>query len=266
MINGWPTQEDILIYKIVDCLPNISVKDIFYLPESKGVDSFDQVLMRKAWWCYNYVVQAAKSKALLDRNDFINGFANSWALFYMEAAQALCLNIPAATVNCELPPILLTYHFPEYPALFQLFRNKNVVPIVNRIAPWMGEGSYLLLNDKAIGKKIMTSLKNKYTVIGMLDHAYRHTHNKYLEFLCIPSLTPVGLFVIAYWLSLDIGLLYPQRSSCSFGIKRYPVNHYKSWIDAAIHVLDDLSKIIMENPQRWLLWPNLNHRWNDNLL
>lgn len=264
MINSQLTQEDILISKIV-ALPDIPVEDIMYLPESRGVDSFDHVLLRKAWWCYNIVTQAARATALFDRNEFINEFAQSWSLFYMEAAHALCQKIPLATVNCELPPILLTYHFPEYPALFQIFRNKNVIPIVYRIAPWMGEGTYFLLNDHFIGKKIITALKKHYTVVGMLDHAYRHTHNKHLSFLGMPSLTPVGLFEIAGRLSLDIGLLYPEPSTNSFSIKKYSINHYNSCSEVATHVLDDLSKNIMERPQRWLLWPNLNHRWNLDL-
>jgi hypothetical protein len=264
MINNQPTQEDILIAKIVACLPDISVEDIFDLPESRGIDSFDPVLLRKAWWCYNIVTQATIGHTLFDRKEFINGFAQSWSIFYMKAAHAFFQNLPIASVNCELPPILLTYHFPEYPALWQIFRNKNVVPIVNRIAPWMGEGIYLLLNDHLIGKRIVTFLKKNHTVVGMLDHAYRHTRNKHLSFLGIPSLTPVGLFEIAFRLSLDIGLLYPQPSTYNFRIQKYLINYYESYSEVATHVLDDLSKTIMEKPQRWLLWPNLNHRWNLN--
>lgn len=257
--------EDILIERIATCLPDVTLEGIVKLPESSNVDSFSVKLMEKAWWCYDFIVKMTDGTPLKKEN-FLNGYTEAWALFYLEAAKTLSNRTLTAISDKRLPPILWTYHFPEYPSLAPYFKDNNVGAIVKRCAPWMGNGKYFLIGDGAIMKKILIWLEKGETVIGMLDYAYRSTHNSFLNFLGIPSRTPMGLFEIATRFSLDVGLLFPLPATRQLEIIKYKSSQFCSVLDLANQVVNDLSRIIMEEPQKWLLWPNINHRWESDIL
>lgn len=252
------TPEDVLIKKVAGLLPGIDTEGILELPEANLIDSLSPKLIRKAWWCYQFVSRLNGGDAI-PYDDFVKGYLNAWGEFFLEAAKAM--SEEPCRLDWKSPQIMLTYHFPEYPALKKI----NASPIVKRIAPWMGQGRCILLDDTLIARKIITILKNGGSIIAMLDYAYDSTRNCMVDFLGVPSRTPIGIFEIASRLSMKVGLLSPVQKGKGFEIIEYAPSLYQNSMELACDVMADLTSTIMKEPYRWLLWPNLNHRWPNGI-
>ncbi len=248
---------DRLICHMAERLPDLSPMDVPLLPEAREVDSFRENVQSKAWWCYQHVAKGV-GRDLLPIETFLSGFGRAWSVFYWEAAKALAGVSPALNIKGIIPQLLCIFHFPEYPRLSQLSGLVNVVFLVKRRAPWMGNGPFICVDDRGSLRKILGHLRQGGTVLAMIDHAFSTTHNRVLEFLGQPCQTPFGLFEVAMRLSISVGLVLP-RPTGQWTITRFEVE--ESAMELAQSILNRLSKHIMASPERWLLWPNLNHRW-----
>jgi len=240
---------------VLAAMPDLP-KDISVLPEAQGIDSFNPIIHEKAWWCYQNTLKSAGKKTI-SKNTFLEGYKNSWCIYYREAARALNnLSHPPIEI-IELPAIIFLYHFPEYPRINSIINCGHYLALVKRKAVWMYPDGILPIDTPHVLNKILYHLRNGGAIIAMIDHAFPSTHNSILYFLGKLCYTPTGLIRLACKIGASIGLL--KERSNSWGIINFPRTYHDQ--ELAQDIQNCLSKIILDKPERWLLWPNLNHRW-----
>jgi len=249
---------DLLVRSLASRAGTLTVDEVLGAPEARTVDSFDPAVLQKAWWCYRKVVE---SRDCLPRDRFLEGYRRSFAKFYLEAARALAGRAEVPAIDLRLPQVLWIFHFPEYPRLAGLLRSADIVVLVKRHAPWMGNGRFLSIEDVASLREILDHLGSGGTIVAMADHALPNTYNRAVEFLGRRCMTPMGLFAIASRASLSMGLLLPSPGA--WAIVPFETGPGVPPELLATAVLGRLSDHILSTPERWLLWPNLNHRWID---
>ncbi len=258
--------EDALIHKVAERFPDIGLRHIFDLEEAGPVDCFQKEFVQKAWSCFNVVLTKGKcriSPPNISRKDFYNGFLSSWARFILNSAAVSVKAAPLQIFPAEVPRIIYIYHYSSYPFLENVLKQYNILAVVRRIAPWMTSGQHILIDDPDILQKILLQLKQGGRIAAMLDFSYPSTRNHILNFLGLSARIPVGLFKIAHWQEIDVGLMVPNpEDSSSFRIHSYKSSEFTDPLILAQELLDRLSDSILERPAEWMLWPNVNHLWN----
>ncbi|MDJ0762479.1 MAG: hypothetical protein QNJ97_05765 [Myxococcota bacterium] len=250
---------DTLIDRIAASLP-LDSTCITDLPEAASVDSFDPAVHAKAWWCYG-VAARASGAPLIDEQTFLKGYFRAFCDFYLAAAQAR--EGDGSPLERGLPPIVCTAHFPSYPLYMRAFRERGACVLISRRATWMGDGWLQSVHEKGALSAVTQAVQKGRSIVAMIDHAFPTTSNAPIPFLGLPCATPMGLFALASRMSLGMGLLVPGNNS-EPEVVDYPATANMVPGTLAAAMLRDLSRVIMKTPERWLLWPNLNHRWEQD--
>lgn len=234
----------------------LPIENIPQMKESRAVDSFHPEVQNKAFWCYS---RAMTALGLLHqpRMVFLARYTEAWATFYRSAAQAFTSSTNRPIFQTPLPQILILHHFPEYPTLAQGLRDAGVMVLVKRRAPWMGMEWTLSLDTTNVLHRLLAHLRSGGSVAAMLDHSFPDTRNEVYPFLGIPSHTPMGLLHLAAKARFSVGVI--EGAAPANSLRHVQNDGHPSAL--ATTILQHLDDMILRAPERWLLWPNLNHRW-----
>lgn len=220
-------------------------------------------LAQRASKLYSFVFKRL-GKPIIHEDCFIDGYLESWEVFFLRASKIYSQNRPLG-LRFDNSRIYATWHFPEYPSFVRGLVDSSATILLARDVPWIKRiipSERLIVFRSSAVRKLSHVFQSRLPVVFMFDYCYAETRSLSSNFLGFPCKTPIGL------LQLSIRYDYAVSFLTSEGVtlKEIQLDGFdSSSLDKVQSMADNLNELvqaeILKSPPRWLLWPSIDSRW-----
>lgn len=242
--------------ELVEALRSIHRRDIRFpignlaneLTKPMGLEA-DQ-----AWWVYNCI---ARKMNFSPKNTFIPDYFNSWATYYWCAAIAK----PCGSDSPKPKTLYLTWHHAEAPLLLGHISQKGVLIMMAQHSQWMtelvGAENALQFRNLPSVLPLIRAFRDGRPIACMFDYCYPETAAIDVDFLGIPTRTPIGLLSLAIRFGYRLEMITYRDGPVAVSdveARGQTVESLALWANKI------LEQQILSDVGQWLLWPSLVHR------
>lgn len=202
---------------------------------------------------------------------FAEGFLVAWAEFSINALSNVLGIAPYSpyvagpVFQKSKPYLFILWHFPEYPLLMPRLIERRILTLTAQDSMWLAplRDAGLSFNfrcQKSL-RPLVDTFKRKQSLAAMLDHHYPGTRSRLVGFMSSLCRTPSGIIELAMQYDYNIALITVESGQSSSQDIQYTKGES---VDAVLCRLnDEITRSILLDPYRWLLWPSLNSRFSE---
>jgi hypothetical protein len=254
--------EALAIARVSECLPHASADDLIRVLSELRPRFCSGEFLTKAWTCFSRVVaHGTPGTTIKSREEFTSAYLRSWCQFIVSAASALKYGASADLGAADFPRIIVSYHHPNYPLFaYGISRGCNGICLTYGESFWTRGMQTIDFSRARSLRDLLQVIEQGRTILCMLDYCYPRSRSMEVNFLGLVCHMPCGLLEMAHRKNLTVGVFRPSGSADLGGdIDVYEPGRYCSQELMLQAIADAMSVSILRNPERWLLWPNLNH-------